>query len=191
MLNAYSPEQWNAIGVLVGIIIAVLTYLTNLYFRSAKTTAAAGAEMNPTLRNKLVGAIVGESGAITIAAVMLGNADGLEGRRYYAYQDVVGVWTVCDGHTGADIRRGHRYTDKECDNMLKADLRKVANAIDPLIKVRIPEPTRAALYSFTYNVGSGAFASSTLLKKLNAGDVPGHAKNCNAGRMPVASSGRD
>jgi lysozyme len=42
----------------------------------------------------------------------------------------------------------------------------VANAIDPLIKVRIPEPTRAALYSFTYNVGSGAFASSTLLKKL-------------------------
>ncbi|MRG34165.1 class II holin family protein (plasmid) [Enterobacter cancerogenus] len=30
MLNAYSPEQWNAIGVLVGIIIAVLT---NLYFK--------------------------------------------------------------------------------------------------------------------------------------------------------------
>ena len=33
MLNAYSPEQWNAIGVLVGIIVAVLTYLTNLYFK--------------------------------------------------------------------------------------------------------------------------------------------------------------
>ncbi|WP_044865789.1 lysozyme [Enterobacter ludwigii] len=132
--------------------------------------------MNPTLRNKLVGAILGGSGAITIAAVMLGNADGLEGRRYYAYRDVVGVWTVCDGHTGADIRRGHRYTDKECDNLLKADLRKVANAIDPLIKVRIPEPTRAALYSFTYNVGSGAFASSTLLKKLNSGDVSGACK---------------
>lgn len=107
---------------------------------------------------------------------MLGNADGLEGRRYYAYQYVVGVWTVCDGHTGADIRRGHRYTDKECDNLLKADLQKMANAIDPLIKVRIPEPTRAALYSFTYNVGSGAFASSTLLKKLNARDVPGACK---------------
>ncbi|EMV1560024.1 lysozyme [Enterobacter ludwigii] len=132
--------------------------------------------MNPILRNKLVGAIVGGSGAISIAAVMLGNADGLEGRRYYAYQDVVGVWTVCDGHTGADIRRGHRYTDKECDALLQSDLRKVANAIDPLIKVSIPEPTRAALYSFTYNVGSGAFASSTLLKKLNAGDVPGACK---------------
>lgn len=33
ILNAYSPEQWNAIGVLVGIAVAVLTYLTNLYFK--------------------------------------------------------------------------------------------------------------------------------------------------------------
>lgn len=132
--------------------------------------------MNPTLRNKLIGAITGGSCAIAIAAVMLGNADGLESRRYYAYQDVVGVWTVCDGHTGNDIRRGHRYTDKECDALLQSDLRKVASAIDPLIKVSIPETTRAALYSFTYNVGAGAFASSTLLKKLNSGDVSGACK---------------
>lgn len=32
--------------------------------------------MNPTLRNKLIGAIAGGSGAIAIASVMLGNADG-------------------------------------------------------------------------------------------------------------------
>ena len=132
--------------------------------------------MNPTLRNKLIGAIAGGSGAIAIASVMLGNADGLEGRRYYAYQDVVDVWTVCDGHTGSDIRRGHRYTDKECDALLHSDLRKVATAIDPLIKVKIPDTTRAALYSFTYNVGAGAFSKSTLLKKLNSGDVPGACK---------------
>jgi len=126
--------------------------------------------MNPTFRNKIIGAITAGSGAIAIAAVMLGNADGLEGRRYYAYQDVVGVWTVCDGHTGIDIRRGHRYTDRECDKLLQSDLQKVAAAIDPLIKVRIPDTTRAALYSFTYNVGAGAFSKSTLLKKLNSGD---------------------
>lgn len=129
--------------------------------------------MNPTLRNKLIAGISGGAGAITLAAMMLGNADGLEGRRYYAYQDVVGVWTVCDGHTGSDIHRGHRYTDRECDNLLQADLRKVARSVDPLIKVSIPETTRAALYSFTYNVGPGAFASSTLLKRLNNGDIAG------------------
>ncbi len=52
----------------------------------------------------------------------------------------------------------------------------MAAAIDPLIKVRIPETTRAALYSFTYNVGAGAFGKSTLMKKLNSGDVAGACK---------------
>jgi lysozyme len=131
--------------------------------------------MNPTLRNKLVGAIVGGSGAITIAAVMLGNADGLEGRRYYAYQDVVGVWTVCDGHTGADIRRGHRYTDKECDNLLKADLRKGGKCHRPADQGRIPEPPRRALLLHLQR-WLWCFRHSTLLKKLNAGDVPGACK---------------
>ncbi|HHT3239036.1 TPA: lysozyme, partial [Raoultella ornithinolytica] len=63
-----------------------------------------------------------------------------------------------------------------CDALLHSDLRKVATAIDPLIKVKIPDTTRAALYSFTYNVGAGAFSKSTLLKKLNSGDVPGACK---------------
>lgn len=130
--------------------------------------------MSPALRNKVVAALGG--GAIAIATVMLSGKGGLEGREYVAYLDVVGVLTVCDGHTGSDIIPGKRYTDKECDTLLQSDLRKVASAIDPLIKVSIPEPTRAALYSFTYNVGSGAFASSTLLKKLNSGDVPGACK---------------
>ena len=33
LLNAFSPDQWNAIGVLTGISVALLTYLTNLYFK--------------------------------------------------------------------------------------------------------------------------------------------------------------
>ena len=33
LLNTFSPDQWNAIGVLAGISVAILTYLTNLYFK--------------------------------------------------------------------------------------------------------------------------------------------------------------
>jgi len=33
LLNTFSPDQWNAIGVLAGISVAVLTYMTNLYFK--------------------------------------------------------------------------------------------------------------------------------------------------------------
>ncbi|EKO1024310.1 lysozyme [Salmonella enterica subsp. enterica] len=117
--------------------------------------------------------IAGGAGAIAIAAAMLGGHDGLEGRRYEPYRDVAGVLTICDGHTGKDIIPGRRYTDAECDVLLNQDLAQVAARIDPLIKASIPNSERAALYSFAYNVGAGAFARSTLLKKLNAGDQAG------------------
>ena len=109
--------------------------------------------MNSQLRNKIVAAITGGGGAIAIATAMLGGHDGLEGRRYVAYRDVVGVLTVCDGHTGADIILGKRYSDAECDALLKSDLQKVARIVDPAIKVKTTETKRAAIYSFSYNVG--------------------------------------
>lgn len=120
--------------------------------------------------------ITGGAGAVAIAAALLGGHDGLEGRRYIPYRDVAGVLTVCDGHTGKDIIPGKRYTDAECDALLDKDLKRVKAQVDPLIKVSIPESERAAFYSFAYNVGTGAFSRSTLLKKLNAGD---HAGACN------------
>lgn len=75
--------------------------------------------MNPQLRNKIVAAITGAGGAIAIATAMLGGHDGLEGRRYVAYRDVVGVLTVCDGHTGADIILGKRYSDTATQNAMR------------------------------------------------------------------------
>ncbi|EAS9109415.1 lysozyme [Salmonella enterica] len=125
------------------------------------------------LKTKVKALLAGGAGAVAIAAAMLGGHDGLEGRRYEPYRDVVGVITVCDGHTGKDIVPGKHYTDEECDALLNQDLAQVAARIDPLIKASIPNSERAALYSFAYNVGAGAFARSTLLKKLNAGDQAG------------------
>ncbi|EEK4999056.1 glycoside hydrolase family protein [Salmonella enterica] len=131
--------------------------------------------------------ITGGAGAVAIAAALLGGHDGLEGRRYIPYRDVAGVLTVCDGHTGKDIIPGKRYTDAECDALLDKDLKRVKAQVDPLIKVSIPESERAAFYSFAYNVGTGAFARSTLLKKLNAGD---HAGACNELKRWTYAGGR-
>lgn len=131
--------------------------------------------------------ITGGAGAVAIAAALLGGHDGLEGRRYTPYRDVAGVLTVCDGHTGKDIIPGKRYTDAECDALLDKDLNRVKAQVDPLIKVSIPESERAAFYSFAYNVGTGAFARSTLLKKLNAGD---HAGACNELKRWTYAGGR-
>ncbi|UQI38046.1 lysozyme [Citrobacter freundii] len=127
--------------------------------------------MSPALRSKLIAAMGG--GAIAIATVMLSGKDGLEGREYVAYRDVVGVLTVCDGHTGSDIIPGKRYTDKECDALTRADLTRIARQVDPHIWVPVSETQRAAIYSFAYNVGDTATINSTLLKKLNAKDYGG------------------
>lgn len=127
--------------------------------------------MSPGLRNKIIAAIGG--GAIAIATVMLSGKDGLEGREYVAYRDVVGILTVCDGHTGSDIIQGKRYTDKECDALTRADLTRIARQVDPHIKVPVSDTQRAAIYSFAYNVGASATINSTLLKKLNARNYSG------------------
>ncbi|MCQ7464467.1 lysozyme, partial [Salmonella enterica] len=61
----------------------------------------------------------------------------------------------------------------ECKALLNKDLITVARQINPYIKVDIPETTRGALYSFVYNVGAGNFRTSTLLRKINQGDIKG------------------
>ncbi|EEB2528134.1 glycoside hydrolase family protein [Salmonella enterica subsp. enterica serovar Kentucky] len=130
--------------------------------------------MNSTLRKSVLAAVGG--GAIAIASVLItgptGN-DGLEGVRYKPYRDVVGIWTVCYGHTGNDIMIGKNYTESQCKALLNKDLNTVARQINPYIKVPIPETTRGALYSFVYNVGAGNFKTSTLLHKINQGDIKG------------------
>ena len=130
--------------------------------------------MSPTLRTSVLAAVGG--GAFAIASALItgptGN-DGLEGVRYDPYQDVVGVWTVCYGHTGKDIMLGKTYTEAECRALLNKDLNTVARQINPYIKKPIPETMRGALYSFAYNVGTGNFQTSTLLRKINQGDPKG------------------
>ncbi|VFS85655.1 lysozyme-like protein [Escherichia coli] len=143
--------------------------------------------MSPTLRNRIIGAIAGGGGAVAIATVMVSGKDGLEGREYLPYRDVVGVLTICDGHTGSDIITGKRYTDKECDALTRADMARIARQVDPHIRVKTTDTQRAAIYSFTYNIGATATINSTLLKKLNARDYAGA---CNELKRWVFAGGK-
>lgn len=91
---------------------------------------------------------------------------------YYPYRDIAGNLTICVGHTGSDIQM-RTYTHQECMSLLDSDLKPVRAAIKRLVKVPLTDFQRTALETFIFNVGTGAFASSTLLKKLNAGDFEG------------------
>jgi len=125
----------------------------------------------PALLRKILATATSGAGAAGIVIVLLSGPTGVEGRRYTAYQDPGGVWTVCDGITGPDVIRGKRYTDSECDALLNKHLAPVKRVVDRAVKVPIDDYTRASLYSFAYNVGPGAFERSSLLRHLNEGNT--------------------
>lgn len=96
-----------------------------------------------------------------------------EGLRLDAYQDSVRVWTIGYGHTG-DVRVGQRITKAEAEQILRDDLdvfeHGVLKATEPR---KLTQGQFDALVSFAFNLGLGNLKSSTLLKKLNAGDAAG------------------
>lgn len=89
-----------------------------------------------------------------------------------AYLDPVGIPTICYGETSG-VELGQVLTKRECDEMLWARLGYFAYRVDMSVDVPMGPEMHAALSSFAYNVGMGAFQSSTLLRKLNAGDYVG------------------
>lgn len=113
----------------------------------------------------------GGTAAVLLAAV--GLISGFEGKENVTYLDIIKVPTACYGHTGPEVKVGQFHSDAECMAMLQADVPKYAAAIDGCIKAPVPAASYAALISFSYNVGADAFCRSTLVRKLNAGDLPG------------------
>ncbi|ENL8515687.1 lysozyme [Providencia rettgeri] len=121
-----------------------------------------------SLKQKLT-VLIG-AGASAIALTVIAHFEGV---RYEPYEDVGGVLTLCYGHTGIDIVPNKTYTKEECDEILELDFELTKMQVDRLVKVPINDYTKAALYSFAFNVGTNAFARPTMLKKLNIGDQYG------------------
>ncbi len=123
--------------------------------------------MATLLRSRLLAA--GAAGALGIATVVVGY---FEGRSLVAYFDPVGIITLCEGYTHG-VQLGDVATDEECDELTRKEVVKALAVVDGSVSYRLPEPTRAALASFVYNVGSGHYRGSTLLRKLRLGDIAG------------------
>lgn len=102
-----------------------------------------------------------------------------EGIRLNAYDDSVGVWTIGIGTTiyqnGVKVKKGDKCTQEQALEYLQHDLRSFEKTVNDSVKVPLSQNQFDALVSLAYNIGSGAFKNSTLLKKLNAKDYAGAA----------------
>ena len=106
---------------------------------------------------------------------MLYSKDGLhlteqfEGCRLVAYPDIKGVWTIGYGHTRG-VSYGDVITQEQADTYLMADIQVAVAHVNAGVKVPLTQNEFDALVDFLFNVGGGAFDSSTMLRQLNAGN---------------------
>ncbi|MEX3240513.1 lysozyme [Serratia quinivorans] len=102
-----------------------------------------------------------------------------EGCKLKAYQDSVGVWTIGYGWTqpvdGRKIGPGMVIDQATAERLLKCGLVQYEQGVNQLVKVIISQGQFDALVSFAYNLGLRSLSTSTLLRKLNAGDKQGAA----------------
>ena len=89
-----------------------------------------------------------------------------EGLRLKAYLCPGGVWTIGYGHT-AGVKPGMVITKAQAEEYLKADLIAFERYLNGLGSA-LNQNQFDALVSFIYNVGTGNFYSSTLLRKVRA-----------------------
>ncbi|RHJ74417.1 lysozyme [Parabacteroides sp. AM08-6] len=89
-----------------------------------------------------------------------------ESLRLEAYRCPAGVWTIGYGHT-AGVRRGDVIDEQRAEYLLAEDLKKFEDVVNRECP-HVNQNQFDALVSFTFNVGSGNFQKSTLLKCVKA-----------------------
>jgi lysozyme len=124
--------------------------------------------------------------AMVVSAALLTGIAVHEGYREEAYIPVktaqgsdvptIGYGTTVNKN-GTPVQLGQTITRKEAWKLLEVQTNdKYANVIKKCIKVPLHQYEFDAYVSLSYNIGTGAFCGSTLVKKLNTKDYAGACK---------------
>lgn len=111
--------------------------------------------------------------AITLSASALVGIAMHEGYKSEAYIPVAGDVPTIGFGTTENVKMGEKTTPEK--SLLRAlqDINKFEGALKQCVKVPLSQNEYDAFISLSYNIGSGAFCKSTLVKKLNARDYQG------------------
>ena len=98
-----------------------------------------------------------------------------EGCKLEAYLDIKGVPTIGWGSTGKDIYIGLKWTQQQADDRFNTDLLFIESQVRSMLTKPVTDNQIAAMVCLAYNIGINAFRKSTVLLKLNQGDIQGAA----------------
>lgn len=100
-----------------------------------------------------------------------------EGLRLTTYKDAVGIPTIGYGHVENPVPPGgtRTITAEAAEQFLRDDLQRFEHEVNNMLTVEVTQNQFDALVSFAFNLGPANLKSSTLLRKVNSGDVNGAA----------------
>lgn len=108
-----------------------------------------------------------KSSGLQISAEGIELIKKFEGCKLEPYRCSANVLTQGFGHTKTVVE-GQSWSQEHAEHMLELDLQEFEQAVRELITVDLNEDQFSALVAFTFNVGRGNLATSTLRKVLLA-----------------------
>ena len=111
--------------------------------------------------------------ALSLSAVGLVSLLGYEGYSSQAYIPVKGDVPTIGFGTTEGVRIGDTITPEKAVERAYRDIYKTETAIHKCVNVPLTQKEYDAYTSLAYNIGTNAFCSSTLVKKLNVCDYDG------------------
>lgn len=92
-----------------------------------------------------------------------------------AYQDPVGIWTIGYGSiynyaANRRVQQGDQIDEPTARQWMAKEIESKRTAILGLVKRPLTQNQLDSIVSLVYNIGVGAFGSSTMLKRINLGE---------------------
>ena len=134
-----------------------------------------------------------EEKIMAIAKSTLAFVTKEEGFKTKAYADSKGLMTIGVGHLikpdEAHLKEATLSID-QVEDLLQSDLKWCDEAVTQAIKVPLNQNQYDALYSLCFNIGATHFRESTVVKKINQGDLAGAADAILMWNKPPELEGR-
>lgn len=141
-----------------------------------RTEAAAKPSASPALLPDLPSPTFGAVLRDTVHQLTPEGAQAIKRRerlRLKRYADGGGYSIGYGHHLTPDEGKVETITLMQAEAYFETDIAKFSRAVNDAVRVPLESYEFDALVSFAYNVGASAFADSTLVRRLNAGDWPG------------------